>query len=125
MRRRSIDRHSTDSLSHYRPTIDQPSTDYRPTINQLSTHCRSLYRPLYRPISWSTLLTANKIQLVQDKKQHNDGGSKPATLDSLVLLTLLPCDTTAGLAQSVGCLTAEQEVAGSILGVRPILRVLK
>ena len=31
----------------------------------------------------------------------------------------------AGLAQSVGCLTAEQEVVGSIPGVRPILRVLK
>ena len=31
----------------------------------------------------------------------------------------------AGLAQSAGCLTAEQEVVGSIPGVRPILRVLK
>ena len=31
----------------------------------------------------------------------------------------------AGLAQSVECLTAEGEVAGSIPGVGPILRVLK
>ena len=31
----------------------------------------------------------------------------------------------AGLAQSVECLTAEREVAGSILGAGPLLRVLK
>ena len=31
----------------------------------------------------------------------------------------------AGLAQSVECLTAEQEVVGSITGAGPILRVLK
>ena len=46
-------------------------------------------------------------------------------MDSLVLLTLLPCDTMAELAQLVECLTAEQEVTASILWVRPILRVLK
>ena len=33
--------------------------------------------------------------------------------------------TMAGLAQSVECLTAEREVAGSILGAGPLLRVLK
>ena len=33
--------------------------------------------------------------------------------------------TAAGLAQSVERLTAEQEVAGSIPGAGPILRVLK
>ena len=33
--------------------------------------------------------------------------------------------TTAGLAQSVDHLTAEREVAGSIPGAGPILRVLK
>jgi len=33
--------------------------------------------------------------------------------------------TLAGLAQSVGHLTAELEVIGSIPGIRPILRVLK
>ena len=33
--------------------------------------------------------------------------------------------TAAGLAQSVERLTAEREVAGSIPGARPILRVLK
>ena len=33
--------------------------------------------------------------------------------------------TTAGLAQSVECLTAEQEVMGSIPRARPIIRVLK
>ena len=33
--------------------------------------------------------------------------------------------TTAGLAQSVECLTAEREVAGSTPGAGPILRVLK
>ena len=31
----------------------------------------------------------------------------------------------AGLAESVECLTAEQEVAGSIPGAGPIFRVLK
>ena len=62
---------------------------------------------------------------VQKAAYCHDRGSKLATLDSLVLLTLLLCDTTVGLAQSVECLTAEQEVAGSILGFRPILRVLK
>ena len=31
----------------------------------------------------------------------------------------------AGLAQSVDCLTAEREVAGSVSGARRILRVLK
>ena len=33
--------------------------------------------------------------------------------------------TAAGLAQSLEGLTAEREVAGSITGVAPILRVLK
>ena len=33
--------------------------------------------------------------------------------------------TVAGLAQSVEHLTAEREVAGSIPGARPLLRVLK
>ena len=33
--------------------------------------------------------------------------------------------TAAGLAQSVECLTAEREVAGSIPGTGPTLRVLK
>ena len=33
--------------------------------------------------------------------------------------------TVAGLAQSVARLTAEREVAGSIPGAEPLLRVLK
>ena len=36
-----------------------------------------------------------------------------------------PVDIAAGLAQSVERLTAEREVAGSIPGAGPILRVLK
>ena len=35
------------------------------------------------------------------------------------------CLTASGLAQLVECLTAELEVAGSIPGAGPILRVLK
>ena len=53
----TIDRVSTE----YRPTsecyIDQVSTDCRRTVDWLSTDCR----PLYRPISWSTLPIVNKI----------------------------------------------------------------
>ena len=37
----------------------------------------------------------------------------------------LPLSTVAGLAQSVERLTAEREVAGSIPGAGPLLRVLK
>ena len=52
MRRRNIERYSPDSLSHYRPTIDRPSTDYRPTIYRLSTYYRPTIDQLstdYRP----------------------------------------------------------------------------
>ena len=42
-----------------------------------------------------------------------------------VAATQLPLWTAAGLAQSVERLTAEREVAGSIPGAGPILRVLK
>ena len=38
---------------------------------------------------------------------------------------MLPFFTAAGLAQLVERLTAEREVAGSIPGAGPILRVLK
>ena len=43
----------------------------------------------------------------------------------LPLAFSLFCITTAGLAQSVERLTAEQQVAGLIRGAGPILRVLK
>ena len=39
--------------------------------------------------------------------------------------SVLACLTVAGLAQSVERLTAEREVAGSIPGAGPLLRVLK
>ena len=67
-----LDRVST----HYRPTIDRLSTDYRPlyfdrastefdrvSVDRVSTDYRSVERPLYRPISRSTLPTVNKIQI--------------------------------------------------------------
>ena len=38
---------------------------------------------------------------------------------------IMLCLTASGLAQLVECLTAELEVAGSIPGAGPILRVLK
>ena len=50
------------------------------------------------------------------------GGNKSYKIAGLTKHIIL---IVAGLAQSVECLTAEGEVAGSIPGVGPILRVLK
>ena len=49
----------------------------------------------------------------------------PDQQDILTIYQLLKRFSAAGLAQAVERLTAEREVAGSILGAGPILRVLK
>ena len=54
--------------------------------------------------------------------------TRPKLIELLERLKLIQCVnpvTAAGLAQSVERLTAEREVACSIPGVGPILRVLK
>ena len=50
------------------------------------------------------------------------GGNKSYKIEGLTKHIIL---IAAGLAQSVGRLTAEGKVTGSIPGVGPILRVLK
>ena len=60
--RPTIDRLSTAISTDCRPSVDRVSTECRPSVDRLSTECRPLYRPLYRPMSLSTLPTVNKIQ---------------------------------------------------------------
>ena len=54
----TIDRVSTEC----RPTIDRLSNECRPSVDRLLTECRPLHRPLYWPISRSTLPTVYKIR---------------------------------------------------------------
>ena len=63
--RPTIDRLSTAISTDCRPSVDRVSTECRPSVDRLSTECRPLYRPLYRPISLSTLPTVNKITWFQ------------------------------------------------------------
>ena len=58
---------------------------------------------------------------------YGQGASTPkrGTYNILWPYTRIMHVTAAGLAQSVERLTAEREVAGSIPGAGPILRVLK
>ena len=55
----------------------------------------------------------------------NNWGSKEGVRRGWVVWSSLIIVTAAGLSQSVERLIAEQEVAGSIPGTGPILRVLK
>ena len=64
-----LDRVSTDYRptvewvsTECRPTINRVSTDYWPSVDRLLTECRPLHRPLYWPISRSTLPTVYKIR---------------------------------------------------------------
>ena len=58
-------------LSDYPPSLDRLSTDYRPSVDRRSTKCRPLYRPLYRPIDWSTLSTVNMIPNIYESMMPN------------------------------------------------------
>ena len=52
----------------YRPRLDRVSTHYRPTIDRYIDRVSTECRPLYRPISRSTLPTVNKIRKRSLKK---------------------------------------------------------
>ena len=90
MRRRNIDRYSADSLSHYRPTIDRPSTDYRPTIDRPSTDCRPTIDRLSTAIS-TAMSTDISVDITYSKQDppRVDAGNVWYTHQTLSVLLAL------------------------------------
>ena len=68
---------------------------------------------------------AGKLSLFNFPTLLNALGTHLPSSRKLAQMQYMHSTHAAGLAQSVECLTAEREVAGSILGAGPLLRVLK